>query len=73
MCLNPHDPESMRIYSTSGCYRTLDSNNGAGMTRDGILVCADNRVPSTSNSHAGRDCLIGYCKCKEKTRGAYRG
>ena len=37
MCLNPHDPQTMRIFSVDGAFHTLPANSGGGMERHGIL------------------------------------
>ena len=37
MCLNPHDPQTMRIFSTDGAFHTLPANMGGGMARHGVL------------------------------------
>lgn len=30
-CLNPHDPQMMRIFTTDGAFHTIAANNGGGM------------------------------------------
>lgn len=37
MCLNPHDPQLMRIFHESGAFHSVCANNGGGMARDGVM------------------------------------
>lgn len=37
MCLNPHDPQLMRIFHESGAFHAVCANNGGGMARDGVM------------------------------------
>ena len=38
MCLNPKDPQSLRIFSMDGAYQTLSGySEGSGVQRHGIL------------------------------------
>lgn len=36
-CLNPHDPNSMRIFTVDGAFHTLNAGTGGGMMRHGVL------------------------------------
>lgn len=48
-CLNPHDPQMMRIFTTDGAFHTIAANNGGGMARDGVLVA----LPRTPETRSG--------------------
>ena len=51
MCLNPHDPQFMRIFHESGAFHAVCANNGGGMARDGVLQsCASPRTRETSSA-----------------------
>ena len=42
MCLNPWDPQTMRIFTTDETFHALFANEGGGgMSRDGVLVVLD--------------------------------
>lgn len=50
MCLNPHDPQLMRIFHDDGAFHAVCANNGGGMARDGVLQsCASPRTRATSS------------------------
>ena len=51
MCLNPHDPQFMRIFHEGGAFHSVCANNGGGMARDGVLQsCASPRTRATSSA-----------------------
>lgn len=37
MCLNPHDPQLIRIFNESGAFHAVCANNGGGMASDGVM------------------------------------
>ena len=48
-CGNPWDSQTGRVYHGDGTWHTLDSNNGGGQARDGILV----KTPRAYSSDPG--------------------
>ena len=53
MCLNPHDPQLMRIFHESGAFHAVCANNGGGMARDGVMqnvLYASPRTRATSSA-----------------------
>jgi len=73
MCLNPLDPQTMRIFSEDGTFHTIAANSGGGMMRHGVMqTCAmfakpDGRVAFASVSlPASRSkpaCQKARCQC----------
>ena len=39
-CLNPLDPQTMRVFSDKGAFHTFTSNSSGGMARDGVCIDA---------------------------------
>lgn len=58
-CLNPHDPQTARIYDTDGAFHSVMANSGAGMARDGVFVIRKRRFPPSGGETAARG---GVCE-----------
>ena len=53
MCLNPHDPQMMRIFDCKGAFHTFSANTGGGQARDGIFIIRyDNGKPTHNRKQA---------------------
>ena len=54
-CLNPHDPQSERIYADDGAWHSLNANSGGGQSRDGVLAFGKTGHPENASQPQGWD------------------